>query len=194
MHTGSNKLIARTCTGVCACVLGVLLMGCDRHPTDLAYSHDGKYFAAAGEQHVCVWATETWAVVDCKKIPGNSAINPVAWPSGSETLAVAADSVKRMKVAPNREFEAFDPNVDIVYTLVSSHDGHYLASSSPLSGYLTTRIWDSASGRLLATYDYKVWRFGNALTFPTNFSLSMRCWHMGACIFEQRTIARRRYG
>jgi WD40 repeat protein len=120
----------------------------------IAFSHDGKYLAAAGglaarSGEVLIWDVEQRKLLHT--IHGHSdCIYGIAFSPDGQTIATASYDkfVKLWDIATSKEIRTYKDHIDAVYAVAFTPDGKRLVSGA---ADRTIKIWDVASGERLYT-------------------------------------------
>ena len=155
---------------------------------NIAFSHDGKWLAAAGglcakQGEVKIWNVETKA--SALTINGHSdCIYGLAFSPDGKLLATSSYDklIKLWDTSTGQEVRTLKDHIDAIYALAFTPDGKRLISGSADRG---VKIWDVASGERLYTFSESLDVVNTVAIDPTGkfvaaggIDKSIRIWRM----------------
>ncbi len=120
----------------------------DSLPQSMAFSPDGKYFAAAkGTQGVTIWNSADGRQFRTLKGHTGEVTNAVFSPDSTRLVTVSTDTTAKLwEIASGQELRTFRGHADRVTSAAFNSDGSRLATGSPGSAHEITKVWYTASG------------------------------------------------
>lgn len=148
-----------------------VLKGHTEHVTGLSFSQDGRYLASSGaDGTVRIWAA--WSDQLIRTIPaGTSYASGVAIsPDGKYVYASGYDNrVKKWRVSDGRMILRFSALPSDGYCMALSSDGKWVAGGGPDGA----RIWNAATGDLIASLNYPNRNVGDLSFSPDGKTLAV---------------------